>query len=121
MTADCPGDTVEAEVAISNVGVGHLLPTGPGIRTLMLEVAVHDGDRTPISVSSTRVEPPLAPFATAVSRHRLAVPVESPAQVSARVYLMPAVGPPTEIAGTQTSCSNSNKPRVAKQRAPGGR
>ena len=30
------------EVAISNVGVGHDLPTGPSERTLVLEVSVHD-------------------------------------------------------------------------------
>jgi len=120
VSADCPGDTVEAEVAISNIGVGHLLPTGSGIRSLMLEVAVHDGNRTPTSMSSTRVESPLEPFATVVSRHRLVAPAEGTARVSARVFLVPANGPPAEIAGTETFCSSSNKPRVATRRETGG-
>jgi hypothetical protein len=111
LTAECPGSTVNAEVAISNIGVGHLLPTGAEARSLLLEVAVHDRNRRPLSVSAVPVESRLEPFATVVSRHRLVAPAEGPARVSARLFLVPAVAPPAEIAGTETLCSASRTTR----------
>ena len=111
VTAVCSGNGVDAEVAVSNVGVGHLLPTGSEGRTLVLEVAARDRHGTPLSVSSTTVQPPLAPFATDVSRHRLVAPANGAARISARLFLVPAAGPRSEIAGTETFCNTSKETR----------
>lgn len=126
------GDAVKAEVAVSNVGVGHLLPTGSRERTLVLEVAAHDQNGSPLplwdgsrhpgvrqatarvsergptrgtsSENPVTIRPRLRPFATDVRRYRFVAPESGPAHVSARLLLEPASGPPFEMASTSTVC-----------------
>jgi hypothetical protein len=137
VTAICSDSAVEAEVAVSNVGVGHLLPTGAGERTLILEVAAHDRNRTPLTLwegsrhprdagptaggagrlfvkntlpgSSTTFKPRLLPFATDVSRYRFVPPEDGSARVSARLILASAAAPRLEIASTATDCRPSGE------------
>jgi hypothetical protein len=135
--ATCSGDAVNAEVAVSNVGVGHLLPSGPTDRTLLLEVTAQDRNQTPLLEwnrdpnpsdsdsmagamgrltaeqalpgSSVTVQQRLLPFATEVSRHRFAAPDSGPVRISARLLQVPATGPLTEIANTTTVCRPSGE------------
>jgi len=55
--ATCTGEEVTAEVAVSNVGVGHLLPTGSPERTLVLEVAAHDRNEAPLPFRNDSTQP----------------------------------------------------------------
>lgn len=132
----CSPAAVEAEVAVSNVGAGHRMPTGPGERALILEVAAFDRDREPLPVWAERrlpatwtvagfpspvrvgdgpsdryvtLEPRLPPFATHVSRYRFIPPASGPARVSARLVLATPNRPPLEIAGTVTECKPSEE------------
>jgi hypothetical protein len=135
VTTVCSIDAVEAEVVVSNIGVGHLLPTGSSERTLILEVAAHDhngaplplraGSRYPLDTSAPGTvgsrrfvaDPPpgdaavfrprLAPFATDVSRFRFGLPASGPAYVSTRLVLVQTTGPPLEIASTASVCGMS--------------
>jgi len=130
---------VTAEVAVSNVGVGHRLPTGSAERTLILEVAAHDRNQAPLplwedptqpavdraavglrgrgpatgtlAAASVTVQPRLLPFATDVSRYRFVAPESGPIRISARLVLVPATGRPSEIANTATVCKPSGDTR----------
>jgi len=120
LNATCSGNAVDAEVAVSNVGVGHPLPTGVDARSLILEVVAHDRNDAPLALlpgptsierafseSSVTVRPRLLPFATDVTRYRFAAPKSGPAHVSARLVLLSATGTPSEIAGTATDCRST--------------
>jgi len=137
--AVCSGDDVTAEVAVSNVGVGHALPTGSRERTLTLEVAARDRDQVPLPLwddakhrfinraaaglpgrapeistlngASVTVRPRLLPFATDVSRYRFVAPESGPTRVSARLVLVPATGPASEIANKAFVCKPSGDTR----------
>jgi hypothetical protein len=137
VAAICAANAVDAEVAVSNVGVGHLLPTGADERTLILEVTAHDRYQTPLTLwdgarhprdagptaggagrlfvkntlpgSSTTFKPRLLPFATDVSRYRFVSPESGPARVSARLVLDSAAAPRLEIASTATVCKPSGE------------
>jgi hypothetical protein len=102
--AHCHGSDVVAEVAIANVGAGHLLPTGSAERPLMLEVASHDRKGNSGRVHSAPVHPPLKPFETVVSRHRFSVPGPGPTRVTARLIVMRSGEPPAEITSVETIC-----------------
>lgn len=133
--ATCTREEVTAEVAVSNVGVGHLLPTGSPERRLILEVAAHDRHHAPLplredprqlavrrataglsgrgsangapTVAAVIVQPRLRPFATDVSRYRFDAPESGPVRVSARLVLVPVDGPPREIASSASVCRPS--------------
>jgi hypothetical protein len=130
--ATCTGEEVTAEVAVSNVGVGHLLPTGPPGRTLLLEVAAHDRHEAPLPIrneaehptvnraavglserypangslpgAAVTVQSRLLPFATGVSRYRFVAPESGPVRITARLVLLPATGVPSEIASSASVC-----------------
>jgi len=127
---------VEAEVAVANLGVGHLLPSGSGPRSLVLEVTARNrfgsllvlsagpvletaaGLGTPTagkvfsagssSSRSSLRDTRLAPFATDVSRYLFAATDGGPVEVAARLLLIPAEGDPVEIAETSTVCHGQN-------------
>jgi hypothetical protein len=135
--ATCTGEEVTAEVAVSNVGAGHLLPTGSAERTLILEVGAHDRNHAPLPLleepkqpgvnqaamglpgrgpangaligASVIVQPRLLPFATDVRRYRFAAPESGPARVSARLVLVPVAGTPFEVADSATECRPSGE------------
>jgi hypothetical protein len=137
VSAICSGDVVKAEVAVSNVGVGHLLPTGSKERTLVLEVTAHDRNRSPLplwggsrrlaarqaavgvpgrtqirstpSAKHVTIQPRLRPFATDVRRYRFVAPESGLARVSARLLLEPANGPSLEMVSTSTVCKSSGE------------
>lgn len=139
ITAVCIGDAVEAEVAVTNVGVGHFFPSGPNRRTLVLEVVARDREGKQLPSLARPVEPVerladrditqrvfvrdaprgddstprgrLAPFATDVSRFRFAAPEEGPAQVSAHLALLSPPDLPSEIANTTSRCSTEEESR----------
>ena len=98
----CTVDAVSVEVAISNVGVGHLLPTGAGERTLNLEVAAHDRERTSSLWQAGQRQLRLPPFATSVGRYRFVPVREGPVHVSARLFLEPGT---LELAEAASVCS----------------
>jgi hypothetical protein len=89
VSAICADDSVSVEVAVSNVGAGHLLPTGGGERTLRLEVAAHDPAGASRQWRAGQEHLQLPPFATAVSRYRFVPVLEGPVRVSARLVLEP--------------------------------
>ena len=99
-------------MAVTNVGAGHHLPTGPPDRRLVLEVAARGPSLKLLSRSPGG--PPrairLAPFATDVSHHRFAAAEEGLVQVNARLLLVSANGDPVEIANTATVCRYSASP-----------
>lgn len=103
VSAICTIDAVSVEVAVSNVGVGHLLPTGPGDRSLRLELAAHDGERTAPLWRAGQRHLRLPPFATAVSRYRFVPVHEGPVHVSARLVLEPGA---LELAKAASVCSS---------------
>jgi hypothetical protein len=142
----CSGDTVSAEVVVANVGVGHLLPTGPAGRQLVTEVAARSFDGSPLRLrSGPRLAPcfgsgpgrvfasskdapvsaaggaPFAPFATDVSEYRFTAPDGEPVQVTARLVLVPLDGDPDEIASASASChstgGNAVMPRTSDRQA----
>lgn len=135
VAAVCGGDAVEAEVAVTNVGVGHFFPSGSNRRTLVLEVAAHDGEGMQLPSQGRKAKSSeqsadrgigrrvfvgdapaggdpsfggrLAPFATDVSRFRFVAPEEGPAHVSARLVLLSPPDLPLEIANTTSLCTQS--------------
>jgi hypothetical protein len=115
LNATCTGDAVDTEVAVSNLGVGHRLPTGVGLRTLVLEVVARDGNDLLLPLRSGQVNgsmtarPRLLPFATDVTRYRFASPQNGPARVSARLVLKSATAAPMEIARTSAVCRPSGE------------
>jgi hypothetical protein len=137
--AICSDDGVHAEVAVSNVGVGHLLPSASRERTLLLEVTAQDQNQEPLPEwdrdrtagagwamagamtrlsaeqalpgSSVTIQQRLLPFATDVSRHRFAAPESGPVWVSARLVLMSDGGSPLEIATRSTMCQPPGEER----------
>jgi hypothetical protein len=130
VTAICTGDAVKAEVAVSNVGVGHLLPTGSREQSLVLEVVAHDRDQVPLpqrerstdsaaTGESVVFQTRLRPFATLVRLYRFDPPESSPASVSARLVLVPATGPPLEIASSATTCATQEWEAKVNDRSPG--
>jgi hypothetical protein len=106
VTAGCSGEAVNIEVAVSNVGVGHLLPSISGERTLMLEVSASDGDRTslPWRIGSRHLQ--LPPYATDISRYSFVSPRGGPVHVSARLTLLARSSRPMEIVQTAAVCSS---------------
>ena len=132
VTAVRNGDAVVAEVAVANVGAGHLLPSGSADRILILAVTASDqaggslpqrsGPKVPtiageVAETAGRIyledprrgrrngeQPRLAPFATDVSRYRFESPEAGPAQVSARLLLVQSNGAPLEMANTAVLC-----------------
>jgi hypothetical protein len=117
LTATWNGDVVEAEVAVTNVGAGHHLPTGSSTRSLALELVAQDPNSQPLrpcaeprspSVSTRGIR--LAPFGTHVSHCRFEAPGDGPAQVNVRLLLVPAEGDPVEIASTAAVCRNPALP-----------
>jgi hypothetical protein len=128
----CTAEEVTAEVAVSNVGAGHLLPTGSTKRNLLLEVAAHDRNEAPLPRwndpdpaavkrataspsarapangtlpgAAVTVRPRLLPFATDVSRYRFVAPEAGPVRVTARLVLVPVTGSASEIANVTTEC-----------------
>jgi hypothetical protein len=130
--AVCSDADVTAEVAVSNVGVGHLLPTGSAKRTLLVEVAAHDRNQAPLPPwnhpkppavnqaevglrgrglangtlpgATVTVQPRMLPFATDVIRHRFVAPESGPVRVTARLLLVPVTGVPSEIARSASVC-----------------
>jgi len=95
--ATCYHGEILAEVAVSNVGVGHLIPTGSSDRTLVLEVSAEDR-------LSVVAQPRLRPFATTVSRHRFELPSNVPVQVSAQLIFESGTGARVEIASATSVC-----------------
>jgi hypothetical protein len=111
VTATRSGDSIEAEVAVTNVGAGHYLPTLGAGRSLLLEVVAGDRDgatlRPPIDPRSTSSPPRairLAPFETLVRQYRFVAPEDGPVPVTARCLLVSAEGGALEIANTATLC-----------------
>lgn len=130
--ATCTDEAVTAEVAVSNIGAGHLLPTGSAKRTLILEVAAHDRNEAPLPLwnepdqpgvkrataglslrgpsngtlpgAAVTVQPRLLPYATEVSRYRFVAPEAGPVRVTARLVLVPVTGSASEIASATTEC-----------------
>ena len=124
VAVDRDGDTIDAEVAVSNLRVGHLLPSGAAHRKLVLEVtarstggsilaptsgpllAASDGDGGPVggkvfartTSSSVLRDTRLAPFATDVSRFRFTAPDAGPVEVAARLLIVDDHNEPEEIA-----------------------
>jgi hypothetical protein len=109
ISASCSGRAVGAEVAVSNVGAGHGLPSAAGGRTLVLEVDARNGDRSlpPWPVGATRLR--LPPYATEVSRYRFVSPRGGPVHISARLLLAPAQRPPLEITNAATTCLSTGE------------
>jgi hypothetical protein len=105
VTASRSGDAVSVEVAVTNVGVGHLLPTGPGARSLVLDVAAHERDGNTILWRGGSRDLQLPPFATALNRYRFVSMREGPVRVSARLVLVPGDADPLEIAEAAATCS----------------
>jgi hypothetical protein len=136
VTAVREGKSVEAEIAVANVGVGHDLPTGPTGRILLLEVVALGPNGNPLPLDAgPRLSPqvkgttagagkifardaratnspdrgtPLAPFATDVSHYRFAALQIGPVEVTARLLLGPVEGDLVEIAKTVTLCHGSD-------------
>ena len=132
LNASIQGESVDAEVAVSNLGVGHFLPSGSVPRSLVLEVTARNRLGSlltlrsgPVFETATGREMPaagrvfstgssisrsplrdtrLAPFATDVSRYRFAATDGGPVEVAARLLLVPAEGDPVVIAETSTVC-----------------
>lgn len=104
ITAGCSGGGVNIEVAVSNVGAGHLLPSGSGKRNLMLEVTANDGDRSSLPWRIGLRHLQLPPFSTDISRYRFASPYGGPVHISARLALISSNSRPLEIAETVTVC-----------------
>jgi hypothetical protein len=104
ITASCSGEAVSIEVAVSNAGVGHLLPSGSSERILLLEVTASDGVRSfsPWLVGSRHLQ--LPPFATDISRYSFIWPHGGPVHISARLALKPPNSRLMEIAETATVC-----------------
>lgn len=109
VTASCSGEAVDVEVAVTNAGVGHLLPSVSGGRNLILEVAARDSQQEllPWPAGSSHLQ--LAPFATAVSRYRFTSKREGMIHVSAQLVLEPEEGPPLDIAHATTVCLASGE------------
>jgi hypothetical protein len=109
VTAGCSGGAVRIEVAVSNVGAGHLLPSSSGERSLMLEVTASDGGRSslPWRIGSRHLQ--LPPFSTDISRYSFVSPRGGPVQVSARLVLVQAAGSPLEITNTAAVCKSSGE------------
>jgi hypothetical protein len=125
VNSECAGGVVTAEIVVANVGVGHLLPTGPAGKRLVLEVTASGPDGLPLrawtarqvsggkeftlgsqlAASVTRT-PPLAPFATDVSEYRFSAPAGGPAKVTARLVLVPVNGASVEISSASSFCRN---------------
>jgi hypothetical protein len=104
ITASCSGGAVNIEVAVSNVGVGHLLPSGSVDRDLVLEVNVSDGNKSSLPWRAGSRHLQLPPFATDTSRYRFVSPHSVPVHVSARLVLKPSNAPSLEIVETATVC-----------------
>jgi hypothetical protein len=101
MAATCAEDEILVEVAVSNVGVGHLVPTGTSERSLVLEVSVRD--RT-----SVIAQPRLRPFATSVSRHRFESTPNGSVRVSAQLVLVQSATSRLEFARAETVCPSED-------------
>ena len=137
----CAGSVVSAEVAVTNVGVGHHLPTGPAARLLVLEVAARGPRGVPLrlgtrprlagglpasggkvfalgshSAATPPRHSPLAPFATDVSTYRFTAPDGEPAEVTARLVLVSIDGDFVEIAGATASCPDPGVAPRSSQR-----
>jgi hypothetical protein len=112
LTTTWNGNAVEAEVAVTNVGAGHHLPTGSAGR-LVLEVAARDRGAEPLALTPKMPARAirLAPFATDVSHYHFAAPEEGPVDVTARLLLVPAAGDPIDIANTTTVCRSPARSR----------
>jgi hypothetical protein len=92
------GSAVEVEVAVSNVGAGHRLPSGTAGRSLILEVdARHRGSALLLWRAAPRALG-LGPLSTDVSRYRLTALRSEPVEVAARLVLMRAGAPPLTFA-----------------------
>jgi hypothetical protein len=130
LAVDRNGDTIEAEVAVSNLRVGHLLPSGAAHRKLILEVtarttrgpflapatgpllATADGNEGPVvrkvfartASNSVLCDTRLAPFATDVSRVRFTAPNSDPVEVAARLLVVDDDDEPEEIATMFMTC-----------------
>lgn len=104
ITVSCSGEAVNIEVAVANVGVGHVLPSGPGGRILMLDVTATDGGSSspPWRIGSRHLQ--LPPFSTDISRYRLVSPRGGPVHVSARLVLVSSNSRLMEIAETAADC-----------------
>jgi hypothetical protein len=111
VAAVCSDRSVSVEVAVSNMGVGHLLPTSRQGRALTLEVIARDADRTSLSARSATFRARLPPFATDVSRYRFDSPGVGPVYVVARLVWVPATGPRLLITRAETACET---PRVSR-------
>jgi hypothetical protein len=109
ITASCAGAAVDVEVAVSNVGVGHLLPSSAGERDLVLSVGAKDHERelAPWPAGSSRLQ--LPPFSTEVSRYRFISPHSGPVHVSARLTLGQADERILEVAEATTVCSTTGE------------
>jgi len=107
ITATCAGEAVNVEVAVSNVGVGHLLPSAAGGRDLVLSVDArdHTQELAPWPAGSSQLQ--LPPFSTEVSRYRFASPHSGPVHVSARLTIGQADERVLKIAEATTVCSTT--------------
>jgi hypothetical protein len=105
ITASCAGEAVNVEVAVSNVGVGHLLPSAAGGRDLVLSVDArdHTQELAPWPAGSSRLQ--LPPFSTEVSRYRFISPHSGPVEVSARLTLEQVNESILKVAEATTVCS----------------
>jgi hypothetical protein len=101
MAASCADDEILVEVAVSNLGVGHLVPTGASERSMVLEVFTRDR----ISVIAV---PRLRPFATSVSRHRFELTSHGSVHVSAQLVLVQSPTTRLEFARAETVCPSDD-------------
>ena len=116
LTAICNNEVVEAEVAVTNAGAGHNVPTGPIERSLVLDVVARGHNAEPLPPFTNSGAPGssprdirLAPFATDVRHYLFTAPGEGLVQVTARLLLVKRKGNAVELANTTTVCSSSNR------------
>jgi hypothetical protein len=109
VTASRSGETVDVEVAVANVGAGHLLPSSSGERNLILEVAARDRQQELMPWPAGTSHLQLSPFATDISRYRFASQDSGMIHVSARLVLASRENGPLEIANTTTICLASGE------------
>jgi hypothetical protein len=109
ITAHCSGETVDVEVAVSNVGAGHMLPSPSGGRKMILEVAARDRLQALQSWPAGSSHLQLPPYATELSRYRFVSAHYGPVHVSARLMLEPTGLRQIEITNTSTVCISSGE------------
>jgi hypothetical protein len=100
---------VSVEVAVSNVGAGHRLPSGAAGRSLVLEVDARHPDPDLLLWRAAPQELWLRPLSTEVSWYRFTALRAGPVEVAARLVLARAGAPPLAIAEAATLGSETGE------------